>query len=327
MKLLKVLFAGLAISGLVGCGGFEASSPLLDVNEGKLGKGDRPACEIQGAEYALDTKMVGFEIESSNGVNLGFNLLQSFFRVFNVNFKMKTGRMSMAMSLYDPIKPQYELFSVLGSGKMRETEFGFDFNFYQVGVGFEHYSKTPIAKLAERSLTDTFTNLTKKVTQLQDKWSTDVVARVSVDEVVVPVGGFTGIKIGDQFAIYNVEHVWRGEPCMSEHLMARKTTPYPVAVAQVTQLENNAALLTVIQRDDYSQANGLDIELGAMVEVHKLVGEKRAALYRSLEIRSIVGAKMSFENDLSLDMTPHLTDQIRAIARNHGFSVFRPSGQ
>lgn len=323
MSRFKILVCLVASLSLVACGGqFKTAQILQDVNSGKLGKtGGRPACEIQAAEYALDTKMISFEMESSTGLSMGFNLLNSFLKLFQVSFKTKSGRLSLEMSLYDPMKPQVELMNVLGDSVMRGNEFSFDLSYQQIGVGFSHYSQTPIAKLSKKGLENALGNLTAKINQLQDPWSTEVVALPSDNEAVVPVGSFTGLKLGDQFAIYNVDHIWEGEPCKSEHLFVKKTTPYPVAIAEVTQIENNAALLTVIERDQYAQISNMKIENGSFVEIHKLTEPERK-LFRSLEIRSVIGAEMQFENSQKIDLTPHLTSQIRSIAHSHGFVIY-----
>lgn len=317
------IFKVLLCFSLVGCSGkFEAQKALEDVNNGNLDKkGERPACEIQATEYALDTKMVSFEIVSNNGATFGFDLLTNFFKMFQLSFKTKTGRMALAMSLYDPMNPEYELMNVLGSSKMNESSFKFDISFQQIGLGFEHYSKTPLSKLAEKGLDDTLGRLVNEINKLQDPWSTQVVATPSKSEMVVPVGSFTGLQVGDEFAVYNVEHIWSGTPCSSQHLIARKTTPYPVAIVVASQVEKNAAMLTVVTRDEYSDINRLEIEKGALVEVHKLVDSKRKLL-RSLEIKSVTGAQMVFENNQAVDLSGHLADQIRAVVHRHGFMIY-----
>lgn len=306
-----------AFSTLVGCDhGFDSRSMLNQVNAGIIGKTDeRPTCEIQASEYALSTKAVAFELESDTGLSMGWDLISGFLRAIEFSFRLKTARLSLAMSLYDPLAPNRELLGVLGKSRLWGLNFKFDLGFNQIGAGFSHYSQTPLAKLSEKALSDGLDNLTETMSDLQDPWSTMVVAIPNSSQVVIPVGTFAGLKVGDQFAIFNVEHVWQGEPCQSVHLFTRKTTDQAVALGEVIQVENRAALLGVTM----SGPGKTDIENGAQVEIHRLKDTKRV-LKRSLRIDKVIGAKLQFENSQVIDIGPYLADQIRAVAHEYGFS-------
>jgi hypothetical protein len=219
------------------------------------------------------------------------------------------------MGLFDPLKPEHELMNVLGKSRLWGLDFKFDIGYQQIGIDFHHYSKTPLAKLSAKGLEDSLENLTEEIKTLQDAWSTNVVALPNDRQLVVPVGSFTGLKVGDQFAIYNTEHVWAGEPCASEHLIARKTTAEPLTIGQVTQVQNNAALLNINYTDS------TPILSGALVEVHKLTDAKRK-LFRSLKINQVAGAELQFENNQRVDIGPYLNDQIRAVAAKYGFTIY-----
>jgi hypothetical protein len=308
----------LLASSLVGCvGEFTAKSRVLEeVDLGIIPKpNDRPECEVQSAEYNLDTKVVAFELGSDTGLTMGYDLLTGFMRAVEVSFRLKTARLSMTMGLQDPMKPGHDLMNVLGKSRLWGLDFKFDLGFNQIGAGFHHYSRTPLAKLSEKGLADSFDNLTDAIEDLQDKWSTQIVAIPNDREMVVPVGSFSGLKEGDQFAIYNTEHVWAGDPCTSEHLLARKTTAAPLAIGTVTQLGKNAALLAIHANDE------TPILSGAKVEIHKLTEDGRNLL-RSVVINTVVGAEIQFENSQKVDIGPYLQDQIRAVAARYGFTVY-----
>lgn len=315
-----------------GCAGqLETNNAFKNVNNGIIEKGPRPECEVPTSEYALDTKVIAFEIVSNTGLSMGFDLISKFLRFFQFSFRAKTGRLSLAMSLYDPMKPDFELMNVLGQSKMVEREFKFDFSFSKAKVGFDNFYKTPISLLTERGLEDTLKNMTNSISTLEDEWTTHVVAIPTATEVIVPVGSFTGLRVGDFFEIYNVQHIWTGVPCESEHLIARKTTSRPIAIAMVTQVDKNASVLTVYDNPyakNSIEVNSLaqPIELGAVVEIHKLQQKDEKdirKLFRSLEIRAVEGAEMEFGESHKVDISQYVKDQIRAVAHKHNFTIYQ----
>lgn len=305
---------------LIGCTKMTpAQMALQSANMGLYARtSNRPVCEINPAEYTLDTKLIAFELTTSAGLRAGFDAITGFVSLLNINFKAASGRMLIGMSIYDAISPKYELVSVMGSG--RSLDFGASVNlgFQQIGAGFNVANKTPLTSLIESSLTDTFDNLYAQVSQSQQDWHTQVAAVPSKSEVIIAIGSFGGVRVGDQFTIYNVNHVWAGKPCASDHLIARKTTEAPLAIGTVTQVANNAALLSV-QMSDATGPNTF-IDQGARVEIAKLVGKDRQ-LSRLLQIRDVGGAQIAYDNAMKVDVSSPLRDHVKAIARNYGFLV------
>lgn len=314
---LSMLVASLT---LIGCTKMTPAQVALEnANIGKYARtSNRPVCELNPAEYTLDTKLIAFELTTSAGLRAGFDAITGFVNLLNINFKAESGRMLISMSLFDGISPKYELVNTMGSG--RSFDFGASVNlgFQQIGAGFNLANKTPLTSLIESSITDTFDNLYNQIYQLQEPWHTQVAAVPSKSEVIIAIGSFGGVQVGDQFAIYNVNHVWAGVPCSSEHLIARKTTDAPLAIGTVTQVANNAALLSV-QMSDATGPNTV-IEQGARVEIAKLIGKGRQ-LSRLLQVRDVGGAQIAYENALKVDVSSPLRDHVKAIARNYGFLV------
>jgi hypothetical protein len=314
----------LSLVSLVGCSGkFGTPDLLSEVDEGRFPKPfTRPACEIQPAEYAINTDVVAFELETDNGFSMGWDLVSGFARAIQASFTLKTARLNLSMSLYDPIRPNYELTSVFGKSRLWNINFKFDLGIQQIGVGFNHYSQTPFSQLTQEGLAAALKNLTGRMAEMQDPWSTEVVAVPNLTQVILPVGSFTGLKLGDQFSIYNVEHVWEGVPCHSEHLLTRKTTTEPIATGEVIQLENSAALLDLVGRADVPGGKFVPVEPGAMVEVYDLKGNHR--LYRTLQIGKIGGAVLQFDNSTSVNIGPYLAKQLHVVASRHGFIIYNP---
>lgn len=309
---------------VLGCdGGFETRQALEDVNSGRHHSvGSRPTCEVQPTNYVLDTRMVAFELKNSFGFNMGFDLLSGLFKLFELSFTARRGQITLAMSLFDPVAPNYELMNSLGGAQMRGSEFKFGLNYDQIAAGFNFFSQTPVTKLAERALDETLSKLNTDITGLQEPWSSQVLAIPTETEVVIPSGSFAGVQAGDEFVLYNVDHVWDGIPCKSNHLFARKTTTKPLATAVATQVQNMASVLKITTLS----SEGADDEFlmeGARVEILRLPGDNRR-LARSLEVRSVVGGQMQFQNGQAVDLSPYLREQIRAVVHRHGYLVYAP---
>ncbi|MCC7404245.1 MAG: hypothetical protein IT288_07600 [Bdellovibrionales bacterium] len=62
---------------------------------------------------------------------------------------------------------------------------------------------------------------------------------------------------------------------------------------------------------------------GARVEIQQLTGENRQ-LARSLEVRSVIGGQMQFQNGQAIDLSPYLREQIRSVVHRHGYLVYAP---
>lgn len=325
VKLKKQCALILVSIAMLGC---QKMSPtqfaLNQADAGKIDKSSgRPACEIQAAEYTLDAKMVAFDLTDSAGVHAGFDLISGFLKLFSIDFHATTGRMAMSMSLYDPMTPKVELLGVLGSSISLNFGVAVDVGFQNIGAGFNLSHQTPLATLVQNSLNDTFTNLTTQMNDLQEAWHTEVVAVPTKDAVIIPVGSFANLKVGDQFAIFNVDHVWSGKPCESEHLIARKSPLARVAVGEITQIANNAAVLTLLDTEANPRMNGVTILQGSAVEIFNLTDAARVP-YRLMQIRNVVGAQIAYDNAQKVDVSQPLKDQISALAHNFGFMNYMP---
>lgn len=321
LRAFIVIAAALLVTG---CNGdFETNRALNEINSGQRPNlSSRPECEVQPTNYVLDTRMVAFELKNSFGFNMGFDLLSGLFKLFDLSFHTRRGQITLAMSLFDPVAPHYELMNSLGGAQMRGSEFRFDLNYDQISAGFNFFTQTPVTKLAERALDATLAKLNTDITGLQEPWSSQVLAIPTETEVVIPSGSFAGVQPGDSFVLYNVEHVWDGIPCKSNHLLARKTTARPLATAVATQVQNMASVLKIVTTSNNS-ADDERLIAGARVEIQQLTGENRQ-LARSLEVRSVIGGQMQFQNGQAIDLSPYLREQIRSVVHRHGYLVYAP---
>ncbi|MGZ3724132.1 MAG: hypothetical protein ACXVA9_14410, partial [Bdellovibrionales bacterium] len=216
--------------------------------------------------------------------------------------------------------PTVNLTNALGGGRSFDFGASVDAGFQNIGAGFSYNHSTPLAGLAQDSLNDGFTNLATNMTAKQASWKSQVLAIPSNSQYVIPAGSYSNIKLGDKFAIYNVIHEWDGEPCASNYVMAVRTTKIPLAIGRVDQIENNGALLTLICSEQDPCDHSAAVEVGAVVEIYKLTDSARI-LSRSLNIRSVTGGTIQYEQGKSVDISPYLKDIINSVAQNYNFII------
>jgi len=312
----------------VGCSKLSpAQSALKDVNNGNINKSSVPACYLNAAEYILDTKMVSFELTDSGGITAGFSF-SGFLKLLGIDLQASSGQMTVGMSLFDPLEQNIDLLDVTGKGVSLKFDASVNAGFSQIGASFDYSHNTPLSTLTQNALDDTFTALTSQMTALQSTWHSTVVSIPTATQFVIPAGSYANIKVGDQFAIYNVDQIWSDptKPCASQHVMARKTTTAPLAIAQVmsaNDLQNNGAVLTLVCSEAAPCDHTETVQLGADVEIQALTDQNRV-LFRLMQIRSVLGAQIPYDNNQFVDVSPYLKDQINAIAHNYNFMIYNP---
>jgi len=272
---------------------------------------DRPACEVAYDEYQMQANIMSFEIHGKNGANLGFNL-GGILRFFGLNFKTERGRMTMSMSLHQTIQPRQPIAYVTGSAEMKKREFSFDLGVWKLGLGFDHFYQTPLAELSSRAVNDSLKNLQWEFEEAGSRWQTKV-AFVDGLQVVLPVGGASGVRPGDRFNIYNVKYIWKDpkSPCESELLMAIPTTTEPLAEAVAVGVRENATSLRV---ESYNSEEPMQV--GALVEINRLTGKpeevKNRRLRRTARVGQVQSQPIVIKENETLDLRVPVSEQIRA---------------
>jgi hypothetical protein len=191
-----------------------------------------------------------------------------------------------------------------------------DLNAVQLGIDLGYYYKTPLFKLTEKTLRGTLSNLRKELSAVETDWQSKVVWKKDNFEFIIPAGTVAGLRQGDRLKVYNIQYVWKENPCESELIMARKTTELPVAIAEIIQIEKNASLLKVI--DSVSDA---PIEIGSILEVYELKQankKDKRSLSRSVRIASIESQPLSVPGAKDIDLTIYLKEQLSAVLSDYG---------
>lgn len=288
---------------------FRTQQAIKDINEGRKPQGlqDMPSCEVAFEEYQLDGNVLSFEIDGKNGIKLGFSL-GKIFKYVGLGFKTEKGKMTMSMSLSESVQPTNHVAYVMGSAESSKKEFSFDLDIYGIGLGYDYFSQTPIAGLTAKTAQSALKNLEAELARNKVRWKSKVI-HVDDGSVAIPVGTVSGLRPGDWFNVYNVEYLWRGKPCESELIMAKRTTVEPIAEVQAIQVEYNASLLRIENMNSEEK-----IKLGAVVEVMKLGGKdsKTRKLSIPVNIRSITSLPIVIHNDVPIDLSVFVGEQTRA---------------
>lgn len=308
---------------LQGCSGFTSQQKiqmdLANVSEGNKTAGDqRPYCEIDYADYQLDTHLLAFEITDKSNIGFGFNLLTGFLRAIGLNIKTEKGKMLMSMHMSESLRPHETVANVMGQGESKTTDFSMNLDLLRLGFDISYYYQTPVSKLTEKTLDDSLNNLKNSMSRVETPWSSRVVYLYENEgQVIIPAGTVAGVRLGDKFNIYNVEYAWRGEPCSSELLFEKKNSVDAMAVAEVVQLEKNASLLKIIEVRSEEP-----IEYGAKVEIAQLQlnsNEKSRQLLRSVRLRNFESEPLSLTSDAKVDLSLYMSEQTQSLLNRHGY--------
>ena len=135
------------------------------------------------------------------------------------------------------------------------------------------------------------------------------------NDVVIPVGKDSGVRLGDKFSAYNVDYLWQGDPCTSQLLLEKKTTNLALVQMVAVQVENNATLLKVISRNDEGQ-----LRVGARVEIAQLAGSDAASrrLARTVALRSLQSEPLPLPDGTGLNLKVYMEETLRAVMDEYG---------
>lgn len=152
-----------------------------------------------------------------------------------------------------------------------------DFGMFRFGPKF--FFQSPLAKVSRNALTQNIDMLVQNFDAISRStgkplWETTV--RTDEDtHVIIYAGRLQGLKVGDEFKIYNMDHYWADpkKPCQSRHDGAIPRTDEPVAIVRI---DNESALGDEISRALVIQESGDQREAGARVEILKLMPDAPA---------------------------------------------------
>ncbi len=322
----KLALFAMAVS-MIGCSEFQtqqqfsAGASLKGVSDGENGDLSKPYCELDYADYELDAHLIGFEMRDKNNINFGFNLLSGFLKALSIGFSSESGKMTMSMKLSETLRPLETITDVAGQGTFTKLDFSIGVDtLANINAGIGHSSSTPVGKLVEKTVMDSYKQTVAELATVETEWKTKVVKVLNPSELIIPVGSVAGLRKGDQFKIFNLDNVWSSTPCKSTLVFQRETTDAPIAKAQVVQLEKNAAIIRI-----YDVVEGAPkVELGARVKIESLPvvkndKKKIRTLNRSIRIRNVASEKMILPGNQSVDLSMVVGEELGVLLNQYGF--------
>jgi hypothetical protein len=317
---------GLTVAA-VGCSGFQSpemftTAPLLSISEGnRIAMENTPSCIVGYSDFQIDEKLINFAITDKAGVSFGFNVNTNWVKSIGLNVKTQKGQMDMSMTLAQTADPQDVVSNVMGSASASDTAFDFNLDLILFKTDFSNVKNTPLTTLMGNTIRNGLANIQKSLAANPVEWSAPIVYLIDQQqEFIIPAGAIAGLRLGDQFNIYNINYSWAGDPCNSKLLMPVKTTTSPVALAQVVQLEENSALLKIY--DQISNDPTEKLRLGSRVYIQSLPlkkGEKMRSLLHSLSLRNVASMPLSLSNGGNIDLAAYLSAETLAIMQSYGF--------
>lgn len=278
----------------------------------------RAECEVFKPNYTVDMNVVSFEMKNKAGLSVGFNAGGAL-NFVGLEFALKQAEMALSMDAYDPVHTNEVLGSVRKVASKIELKAAFSLNFGAVRVEPGYYYQTPLANLSYKAMQNSLNALASQL-QNESPWSARVLVVPNENEIIINAGNLSGVREGDEFALYNIEHVWAGEPCVSEHIFERQTTREPLAIVRATsQRTGHRALLDVI-----SQTGVEPIQQGAKLLIKKLPlakGEKRRNLKKQIQIGEINSRPLMIDGKTEIDVVDILKLQVQSVVFDSNFTL------
>lgn len=301
---------------------YEAGSEDVGDQGAKPGDVDyfgRPACEIYYWDQALDINLYSFEFTSSNAGSFGFNA-GGLIKALGLDFRVDKAKLFMNVSPSNVYEREKDF---LASASESDVQLGVNINFGQIGVGFEHYSKTPVAQLTRKGLMSSIEGLRDKIFALpkyKNEWSTRVlrIPGETRDKIIIQAGADAGITEGDEFEVYNITHAWEDpqNPCASKYMGYSFDSEKPVAIVKAMKGVTSARQFATLTITDPRISNS-EILPGAYVrQVPAAKGKKLKALSRSIKVNSIVSGDLVLTNGKKIDLPGYMKMQISDVLQD-----------
>ncbi len=287
-------------------------------------------CELNAAQVQLTGEVISFTGVAEPGSGFSFNIgYNGFGNDFNrtpisggVNVKISTAKMDFQMSAADGMTGTTQLATASVAAKQTITDIQGTINFGQLIANPSYYSSTDLAKVSLKALNLALADLKKELDGRDWKinWSGRVLKEIPETGVLINVGSKAGAMLGDTFEIYNLQHYWAGQPCVSQYLGAFHSPSDPVAVIQITQVNEVQSLGKLISR-----VSSPFIGEGADVKIKQLANPPKGTS-RYIKKRAIIGlikaSSFQVPGGSTFDLQKALNSQVAAAIDSLGAFVF-----
>jgi hypothetical protein len=296
--------------------GTTPSEPKPDPSQEEVFVDNTPQCVVDLPHFQLYGNVNAFEFQSSFGISFGYNQAGDHTGVGgSVSLKVAKAQMDMVMLGKDPLTRALVTSANVGTDQTK-TDINLTIDFSQFQTNPSYYLSTPLAKVSQKALELSLQTF-KKQTDKQ-LWVGRVLKNVKDEYLFINHGGLAGLMVGDQFEVYNVEHVWEGEPCTSNYVASRRSPATPVAIIEISQVNSTNSVAQYVFRSSEH------VRKGAEVIIKKLVvsGKETRTLKKKIALGKITAKPFQLPGGALFDMEAVLNSQLMTVLQQTGTYFF-----
>jgi hypothetical protein len=277
-----------------------------------------PLCVVDATQMKLDGVVVSFEATSGFSLNLGYGRGGEDLNDKPVNgavrVKVSKSQMDLLLIGTHPLTRAQMASAEVGPNQTRTT-IGVEVDFGDLSAIPEHYKETPLSEVSRKALTKGLEIIKDKLDRMP--WSGSVMQVIGKSDLLINAGTRAGVRVGDTFEIYNLQHAWEGEACSGTYKGSWREPVAPVATIQIRESRDTTSVGTIIK------GGNVPVIRGAEVIAKELVPDPKAARYlkKKIVLGKIVAAAFLVPGGI-FDLERALNDQVVGVLDDAGSFVF-----
>jgi len=214
----------------------DASSPVVPANI---------TCTYATPEFSIGGNVVDFSATAGGGLDIGFGTTPS--SMGNVGVTYSQTALSLALQLDRPLT---QLPLQVGDATSYQQSISANLSVGEIGLNF--FFTSAISDAIKSAMDSAISSIITAYTAARNPdwnqdWSSKVVYCQNCDNdthIAIRGGAQNGIKVGDTFAISNLNYQWVGAPCSSALVSSIPDNPtVPTATGVVQYVDDNFSVL------------------------------------------------------------------------------------
>lgn len=189
----------------------------LDFAKNSVVVSKEAACMVNLPMAKVDASVNAFEMLGGGGLRLGFTPNGSHGTgglSAGVGVSVEFAQLDVSMRATNPITGN-PMAAANVDATQTKTKVDATISFGMFSIGPSAFYQTPLAKVTKTGLTLAVDNLGKQFEK--NEWYSRVMYQLDDKEIFVVGGLDLNMKAGDEFALFNEEYLWDGEPCASTY--------------------------------------------------------------------------------------------------------------
>lgn len=187
----------------------------LDMAKNSVVVSKEAACMVNLPMARVDASVNAFELIGGGGLRVGFtpsgsHAVGGIGAEFNVEF----AQLDVSMRATNPISAN-PMAAANVDAQQTKTRLGASISLGLFSIGPSFFYQTPLAQVTKTGLTKAVEKLGEDFERFE--WYSRVMYQLDDKEIFIVGGQDLGIEQGDEFALFNDEYLWDGEPCASTY--------------------------------------------------------------------------------------------------------------